>query len=265
MTTLHIPELAPDRLFSLGSFVITNTMINVWIALLIFLVLGFFLRRSLSLRPGKMQNFFEYIIESVLNTFDQVTGDRKKTLKFFPIVGTIFFFVLVSNWIGLLPGIGSITYGHKELLRPANTDLNLTVVMALVAVLGSHIMGLVTVGVFTHIGKYIQVAGIVKSFKKGPIAIFAALIEFMVGLLEIISEIAKVLSLSLRLFGNIFAGEVLIVVIRSLIGVVVPAPFMMLELLVGLIQAAVFAILTLVYFTIATSEPHGAEAEEGHH
>lgn len=259
MTTLHIPELAPDKLFTIGSFAITNTILNVWIALIIFLVLGLFLRRTLALRPGKLQNFLEYILESVLNTFDQVTGDRKKTLKFLPVVGTIFFFVLVSNWIGLLPGIGSITYGHKELFRPANTDLNLTVVMALVAVVGSHIMGLFTVGVFTHIGKYIQVAGIVKSLKKGPIAIFAALIEFAVGFLEIISEIAKVLSLSLRLFGNIFAGEVLIVVIRSLVGILVPTPFMMLELLVGLIQAAVFAILTLVYFTVATSEPHGAE------
>lgn len=264
MTTLHIPELAPDRLFTIGSFPITNTMLNVWIAIIFFLVLGFFLRRSLSLRPGKLQNFLEYILESVLGTFDQVTGDRKKTLKFLPIVGTIFFFILISNWIGLLPGIGSITYGHKEMFRPANTDLNLTVVMALVAVIGSHLMGLFTVGVFTHIGKYIQVVGVIKSIKKGPIAIFAALIEFMVGILEIISEMAKVLSLSLRLFGNIFAGEVLIVVIRSLVGIVVPAPFMMLELLVGLIQAAVFAILTLVYFTVASSEPHGAE-EEAHH
>lgn len=260
MTTLHIPELAPEKIFTIGSFAITNTMVNVWLAIVFFLVLGILLRRKVSLRPGKLQNFLEYVLEGVLNTFDQVTADRKKTIKFLPIVGTIFFFVLISNWIGLLPGIGSITIGgHKELLRPANTDLNLTVVMALVAVIGSHIMGLFTVGVFAHIGKYIQVGGIIKSLKKGPIAIFAALIEFAVGLLEIVSEMAKVLSLSLRLFGNIFAGEVLIVVIRSLVSVVVPTPFMMLELLVGLIQAAVFAILTLVYFTVATSEPHGAE------
>ena len=135
--------------------------------------------------------------------------------------------------------------------------------MALEAVIGSHIAGLFTVGVFTHIGKFIQIGGIVKSFKKGPIGIFAALVEFMVGILEIVGEMAKVLSLSLRLFGNIFAGEVLIIVIRSLVGILVPTPFMMLELLVGLIQAAVFAILTLVYFTVATSQPHGAE--EGSH
>ncbi len=261
--TFHIPELAPDVLLMVGNFPITNTMVNVWIALLFFLVLGIFIRRSVSLRPRKLQNFFEYILESVLNTFDQVTGERKKTLKFLPIVGTIFFFILISNWIGLMPGVGAVTFDGKEFFRPANTDLNLTVVMALVAVIGSHVAGLFTVGVFTHIGKFIQIGGIVKSFKKGPIGIFAALVEFMVGILEIVGEMAKVLSLSLRLFGNIFAGEVLIIVIRSLVGILVPTPFMMLELLVGLIQAAVFAILTLVYFTVATSQPHGAE--EGSH
>jgi len=263
MSTLHIPTLAPDVLFTVGNFPITNTMVNVWIALAIFLVLGILIKRSVALRPGKLQNFFEYILEGILNTFDQVTGDRKRTLKFFPIVGTLFFFILISNWIGLLPGVGALTWEGKEALRPANTDLNLTVVMALVAVIGSHLAGIFTLGFFTHVGKFIQFGGVVKSFKKGPIGIFAGLIEFMVGLLEIVSEVAKVLSLSLRLFGNIFAGEVLIVVIRSLVGIVVPTPFMMLELLVGLIQASVFAILALVYFSIASSEPHGAE--EGHH
>ena len=112
---------------------------------------------------------------------------------------------------------------------------------------------------FAHIGKFIQIKGIIKSLTKGPIAIFTAIVEFGVGILEIISEIAKVVSLSLRLFGNIFAGEVLITVIATLVAFAVPTPFMMLELLVGLIQASVFAMLTLVYLTVAVQEPHGTE------
>lgn len=192
-----------------------------------------------------------------------MTGDRKKTIRFLPIVGTIFFFILLSNWLGLLPGTGSITVGHNMLLRPANTDLNLTVVMALVSVIASHVFAFLSIGVFTHLGKFVQIGNIVSSFKKGPMAIFQALIEFAVGLLEIVSEAAKVLSLSLRLFGNIFAGEVLISVMSALVAALVPAPFMLLELLVGLIQAAVFAMLTLVYLTVAGQEPHGSEA--GHH
>ena len=260
MTEIHIPTLAPDVLFHVGPFAITNTMVNVWIAMGIFLVLGLLIFRRISLRPGKLQNACEHILELLFPYFDQVTGERKRTMRFLPIVGSVFFFILLSNWLGLLPGTGSISLGHTFLLRPANTDLNLTLAMALVSVISSHVFGLLTVGVFTHIGKFIQIKGILKSIRKGPVAIFTALIELMVGFIEIISEMAKVLSLSLRLFGNIFAGEVLISVIGALVALAVPAPFMLLELLVGLIQASVFAMLTLVYLTVATEEPHGAEA-----
>ena len=257
---IHIPTLAPETLFHVGQFSITNTMINVWLAMVILFVFGLFVKRACRLKPTKLQNTCEYFLEILLGYFDQVTGDRKKTIKFLPIVGSVFFFILLSNWLGLLPGTGSITYGHTMLLRPANSDLNLTVAMALTSVIASHLFGLFTVGFFTHIGKFIQIKGLIKSFAKGPIAIFTALIELMVGVIEIVSEIAKVLSLSLRLFGNIFAGEVLISVISALVSLIVPTPFMLLELLVGLIQAGVFTMLTIVYLTIATSEPHGAES-----
>lgn len=259
MGEIHIPTFAPEVLFQIGSVNITNTVVNAWIAILLFLILGLLLCRNIKDKPGKLQNACEYILETLLPYFDQVTGSRKKTIKFLPIVGSIFFFILLSNWLGLLPGTGSIKLGHYFLLRPANTDLNLTLAMALTAVISSHIFGFAAVGVFTHIGKFIQIGGLIKSLKKGPVAIFTAFIEFGVGLLEIISEIAKVLSLSLRLFGNIFAGEVLISVISALVSVVVPTPFMGLELLVGLVQATVFSILTLVYLTVASSAPHGAE------
>lgn len=256
---MHIPDVAPEVLFHVGSIPITNTIINVWIAIIVFLILGILLRKRVKLIPGKLQNACEYFLEKVFGYFDQVTGSRKKTIKFVPLVGSIFFFILLSNWLGLLPGTGSITVDHVPLLRPANTDLNLTVVMALVAVIASNIWGMVAVGVFTHLNKFVQIGSVVKSFKKGPIAVFTALIEFVVGLIEIVSEIAKIISLSLRLFGNIFAGEVLITVIASLVPLFIPTPFMLLEVLVGIIQASVFAMLTLVYLTISTSEPHAEE------
>ncbi|HYE60002.1 MAG TPA: FoF1 ATP synthase subunit a [Candidatus Kapabacteria bacterium] len=259
MAEIHIPTLAPEVLFHIGPIAVTNTMINATLALLILLALGIAISRKTKLRPGKLQNGAEYILELLLPYFDQVTGERKKTLRFLPIVGSVFFFILLSNWMGLLPGTGSISVGHSFLLRPANSDLNLTLAMALVAVVSSHIFGLLTVGVFAHVGKFIQFGGLLRSIKKGPIAIFTACIEFMVGLLEIISELSKVLSLSLRLFGNIFAGEVLISVITALAAAFIPTPFMLLEVLVGLIQASVFAMLTLVYLTVAVQEPHGTD------
>jgi len=253
---IHIPTLAPEVVFHIGQLPVTNTMINVWLAMIIFLIIGIVIKTNLSFRPGKFQNGFEYILELLMGYFDQVTGDRKKTLRFMPIVGSVFFFILLSNWLGLLPGTGSIKIGHAMLLRPANSDLNLTVVMALVAVISSHLFGLVSVGIFTHLNKFIQIGTFIKSLRKGPVAILTAVIELGVGLIEIVSEIAKVVSLSLRLFGNIFAGEVLISVISGLVSVFVPAPFMMLELLVGLIQASVFTMLTLVYMTVLSTEPH---------
>lgn len=253
--SMHIPTLAPEILFTIWSLPITNTMVNAWLAIVIFLILGIIIKKKTKLKPGKFQNGCEFFLEGLLGYFDQVTGERQKTLRFLPMVGAIFFFILLSNWLGLLPGTGSITVGHNFLLRPANTDLNLTAAMALVAVIGSHLFGLVTVGVFTHLNKFIQIGTFIKSLRRGPIAIFTAVIELGVGLIEIVSEMAKVLSLSLRLFGNIFAGEVLITVIASLVGLLVPTPFMLLELLVGIIQASVFAMLALVYLTVMTTKP----------
>jgi len=257
MDNLHIPTIAPEVVFQIGSINITNTMINAWIAILIFLALGVFIKKSINIRPGKLQNACEYFLETLLGYFDQVTGDREKTMRFLPIVGSIFFFILLSNWLGLIPGTGTLKFGHNPVLRPAATDLNLNLAMALVSVMASHIYGFIAVGFFTHIGKFIQIKNFFKSLTKGPIAIFTAFIELFVGLLEIISEIAKVISLSFRLFGNVFAGEVLLSVMAALFAALLPAPFMLLELLVGLIQAAVFAMLTLAYLVVATSVPHG--------
>lgn len=256
---MHIPEIPPDVLFHIGSIPVTNTIINAWLAIIIFFALGMSLRKKWNIRPGKLQNAGEYFLEILLGYFDQVTGDRKKTMRFLPVVGSVFFFILLSNWLGLLPGTGSITWGHKMLLRPANTDLNLTVAMAISSVVISHLFGLFTVGLFTHLNKFIQIGTLIKSLKHGPVAIFTAVVEIGVGVIEIVSEVAKVLSLSLRLFGNIFAGEVLISVISSLVVFLVPTPFMLLELLVGLVQAGVFTMLTLVYLTVMTTAPHGEE------
>lgn len=256
----HIPTLAPDVVFQIGGFGITNTIINAWLGIAIFLVIGIFIRLRLSLRPNGLQNAAEFFLETMLGYFDQVTGDRKKTLKFLPIVGSVFFFILLSNWLGLLPGTGNLTWNHEFVLRPANTDLNLTAAMAISAVVLSHIYGLITVGVFTHLNKFIQIGSFIKSLKKGPVAIFTAIIELGVGLIELVSELAKVLSLSLRLFGNVFAGEVLLSVMIGLVSFAVPAPFMLLELLVGVIQAGVFAMLALMYLTVMTTAPVHEEA-----
>jgi F-type H+-transporting ATPase subunit a len=205
-----------------------------------------------------------------------VTHDRQKSRRFLPICGTLFLFILFSNWLGLIPGVGSIGvwathHGEAELIplfRAATADLNMTLAMGIGAVVLSHIVGVGTIGFFKHWSKFIQVAGIwkaIKSFAKdgigqGLINVFVSLVELAVGFIELISEVAKMISLSLRLFGNIFAGEVLLWVFFSLVAYLVPVPFYFMEMIVGVVQAMIFATLTLVYLTAMTEAPHGEEA-----
>jgi F-type H+-transporting ATPase subunit a len=208
------------------------------------------------------------IVDGALNMADSVTGDRKKTLRIFPIVFTIFLFILLNNWFGLLPGVGSIgflekTAGHSAFvpfLRGGTADLNTTLALALFSVLGANIFGIFVVGAWRHFNKFVGVKSILeipKKVLKEPAIIFVNPIKFFVGIVEIIGEIAKVASLSFRLFGNIFAGEVLLSSLSLIFAFIIPIPFIFLEIIVGIVQALIFAMLTLVYFTIAsTVEEH---------
>ena len=271
---MNLPPLAAEPLFHIGSFPVTNAYVNSTLALVILVIVAFLIKISLKDVPGRLQSFVETMIETLLGYFDQVTNDREKSKKLLPFVGTVFLFILLSNWLGQLPGTGSIGLwlmheGHLELipiLRPATSDLNLTLAIALVSVIGSHVLGVFTLGFFTHWNKFIQLGTIWKALKTlSPIKILTALVEFLVGIIELFSEVAKVVSLSLRLFGNIFAGEVLMTVIASLFAYGLPLPFIALEFIVGIVQATVFALLTLVYLTVASSAPHGDEEHDEKH
>ncbi len=265
--SLVLPPVAAEPVFHIGGFIITNSMMNGWIAVVFFVLVAFFVRKRTAIIPKGFQNVMEALVEFILKEVEKVTGDKKKARQFLPIVGTIFLFILFSNWLGLLPGTGSIgIWGELNgkielipLLRPATSDLNLTLAMALFSVITSHVMALITVGPLNHISKFINLRGMIKAIPKGPMALIVAIIEFGVGFIEIISEIAKVASLSLRLFGNIFAGEVLITVMLGLFALVVPIPFLFLEILVGAVQATVFAMLTLAYLIVATDKQEHAE------
>lgn len=256
-----IPPLVAESIFHIGSFPITNTYINSWIAVLFFAGLALMLRKRVSLIPRGLQNAVEGLLEFILGYIDNLTKDRQRSLKFLPIVGGLFLFILFSNWVGLVPGTGSIfrnimgEHGIEQapLFRPTNTDLNMTLAMGISVVIISHIFGIIAIGFWKYGNKYIKIGDFIHSFKKGGMSVAVAAIEFAVGIIEIFSEIAKMVSLSLRLFGNVFAGEVLLTVLASLVAFLVPLPFMFLEILVGLIQAVVFAMLTLVYLTMATT------------
>lgn len=243
---VHI-SLRAEELFRIGDFPVTNALL---MSLLTFVVLGlgsYLLWRKISVVPGKVQGIFELVLEAILDLMDSVLGDRRKSEKYLPLVATIFLFVMVSNWLGLLPGVGSIFMhtheGEAPLFRSAAADLNFTLALGVLAVIAINILGILAIGIKKHAGKFFD---------------FSNPINFFVGILELISEFAKIISFSFRLFGNVFAGEVLLTIVAFLVPYIIPLPFLFLETFVGFIQAFVFAMLALVFVAIATTE-HGAE------
>lgn len=252
----HI-EIAAEKLFTIGGFTITNTLVTSWIIVALLIAVAVLVRRRLALVPGGLQNVFELFVEQFIALMQGVLGSRDTAEKYFPVVGTVFIFILASNWLGIMPGIGSVgffetTPDHHEkfipLLRSAASDLNVTLALATVTVFIIHVLAVGAIGFRAHLSKFFTI--------RNPIDAF-------VGLLELISEFAKIISFSFRLFGNIFAGEVLLVVTGFLMPFGGPLPFLMLEIFVGFVQALVFAMLTTVFISIAVSH-HGAE-EVAHH
>lgn len=261
----HETSLAPEPVFYIGKFEITNSLVNAWISVALLVVFAVIIGRKVKQVPRGLQNFFEFILEGALGVMDGVTHSRAKSMKFLPLVFSLFIFILVNNWLGLIPGVGTIGYtvmhsGHQVFvpyLRGSTADLNTTLALALIAVFAANIIGAVVVGVWTYTNKFIRINDLLeipKKIRKQPTIAIINPIQFFVGLIEIISEIAKIFSLSFRLFGNVFAGEVLLASIAALIAFVVPVPFYFLEILVGVIQALIFSMLTLVYLTVATME-----------
>ncbi len=300
-------------------YALTNTVIATWLSIFVLLLLSLFVKKSISDVPGRLQSIAEIIVEFFLNLAESMTSPEKAR-KFLPLVLTIFLFVLTSNWLGILPGFGTIgkiesredaihhaqelaeiqgkkfhesdvhtiifdgegSFGllpigsirnvkdhddhssdhksdehkHKSVekgkqegllipyFRSANTDLNTTLAIAIVAMVLVHFWGFSILGFGSHLSKFIN-------FKSGPVG-------FFVGILEGISEFARIISFTFRLFGNIFAGEVLLFAMAFLLPLIGIIPFLGLELFVGLIQALIFSVLTLVFASMATVS-HGDE------
>jgi F-type H+-transporting ATPase subunit a len=302
---LHI-SISAEELFKIGGLSITNSILSSLIISAILIIFAIIVRSKLTntSHPTGWQNFAEWIIESLYNLVHSVTNDEKKTKLFFPWVATFFLFILLNNWVSLLPGVGTIgllkeeeaqtqtqssqvinkvkltpsvyaleadkdinqdrqpitktnsqehesipdekldineEHGKKTtifvpLFRAGTADLNTTIALAFLSVILTQIFGI------SHQG--------MKYFKK--FINFSNPILFFVGILEAISEVAKIISFAFRLFGNIFAGEVLLMVTAFLIPLFIPLPFYGLEVFVGLIQALVFVMLSLIFFNMAT-------------
>ena len=231
-------SLKAQQIFSIGSFGVTNGLFLTLIASLILIIFSLYFKSKIKMIPGKLQGAVEMGAESLLNLMESTLGSMAAAEKYFPLIATIFIFILTSNLLGILPGVGSLYFGETPLLRSPAADLNFTLAFAVISVIVTNIIGMASVGAFKHLGKYFNF--------KGPI-------DFFIGMLELISEFAKIISLSFRLFGNVFAGEVLLTIIFFLAPYFIPLPFLFLEIFVGAIQAFIFAMITLVSISLHTA------------
>lgn len=246
-------SIAAEKLFSIGSFVVTNAfLIGVIVSVLLVTLITRISRKPAAVPKG-LQNVLEVIFEALLDLVESVTQDKKQAHQFFPLVATIFLFVLIANWAGLLPGLGTVGVLHEAhegqatiipFLRSTSADLNFTLALSLMTVFIIQFTGIVALGVVKY-GKKFFISPLHKPYVIGTV----------VGILELVSEVGKIISFTFRLFGNVFAGEVLLTVMLHLVPYFLPLPFMFLEVFVGFIQAVVFSMLTLVFLKMATIEP----------
>lgn len=228
---------------------LTSTMVTTWFTLILLTVAVIIFRARIKEIPGKMQVIVELLIGGAFDYCKEAFESKERARKFFPLIMTIFIFILALNWIGLLPGVDAVgifktvhdTHTLVPFLHPANTDLNITIGLAIVAFVSIELSGIFALGLWKYGGKFIN---------------FSSPLAFLIGIIELFSELARLISFSFRLFGNIFAGKTLIVIAIFFVPFILPVPILAFEMFVGLIQAFIFAVLTLFFIKLAVQEPH---------
>ncbi len=287
---------APDIITNIGPLPITNTLLHTLIVDAVLILTALYVSKNITKIPRGLQNIIEPVIDGMYSLTESIATSKDATKRIFPFIMTFFLFIFTANFAGLLPGIGTIGFfeegaahsqalgkayatetpheststntqtakpeEHKEenapvehseaalvpLFRGATSDINVTLALAIISVFATHMLSIQVTGIKDYLSRY---------FSFNPINLY-------VGLLELVAEITKIISLSFRLFGNIFAGEIALHTISKLVAFVAPLPFLLLESIVSVVQALVFSVLTLVFMAVLTT-PHHAHAEEGSH
>lgn len=244
MASLNI-SISAEPVTHIGSFTVTNSIISTFLVtgLLILFALFFSRRIKKTGKPSRLQGVVEFLVEGVYGFIESIVGPQKARV-FFPLLTTFFIFILFSNWSGLIPGVGTIGYrgihnGHEALIpyfRAPTADLNTTLALGIVSLFMVQAYGFKYLG-FKYLKKFFD---------------FSNPINFFVGILELISDVSKIMSFAFRLFGNILAGEILLLVIGMIVPILGPTPFLGLEVFVGLVQALVFMMLSTVFINMAT-------------
>lgn len=251
METISLPSAI---LFNIGPIHVTNALLTAFVLTLVFFFVMLKAKRKYGLVPSRFQMVMELGIDYIWQNVKSAFKDEEKAKRFFPMLMTIFLFIIVANQLSLIPLVFNIVVGDVKVFRLPTSDLSMTFAFALFIVILSNALAF-KMAPIQHLGKFINIKGFFKIKKPGDIG--TAVLDLFFGVLDIISELAKVLSLSFRLFGNVFAGEVMVVVIAGLsayTAYLVPIPFIVLSVFSGLIQALVFVFLSTQYMAITISD-----------
>ncbi len=262
------PQLPAEGLFHIFGFTVTNTLFASWVSIIVVVAICFFATRKINIVPKRLQMMVESIIGYLLGFCQDIAGEENGR-KFFPIIATIFLFVIMNALLSLIPGYGTITYTNAEgevmhLQRGAITDINFPLAIALISIIFVELWGIKTVGPIRYFGKFLNGKRFVAAhkkiftgrFKEGFAGLFYGIIDIFIGMIEALSDVMRGLSFTFCLFGNMTGGEILLLVIVFLAPYLLAIPFYGLELLVGYIQAIIFAGLTLVFAAIAMTPAH---------
>lgn len=246
-----IDTIAPETVFLIGDFPIANSTLAIVLVAVLIALACFFIIRKFKINPNKIQICFEIIYEGIEAILSQITGKKFRSQILFSFIATLFIFIALANLITFIPGISSFTFNGVFVFRSPTADFNTTFALALGAILLIQFVSIKEWGFFGHIAKFFKFKEVYKGFKQGISEGMISLVDFFIGLLDIIGEIAKVISLSLRLFGNIYAGMVLTTVIFGALAYFLPVIWLGFGLLFGIVQAVVFSSLVAAYYMMA--------------
>ena len=249
----EIPTITAPTLGSVGPITIATSSVTILFITILIITLCVYVSRF-KLIPGRFQHLMEMLYELITSFITSIVGDRERARRIIPYVGSLMVYLLIANLLPIMPGVSGfsiIVHGeHIPLFRGATTDFNTTFGLALAIIVTIQLVGMKEQGIFGYLSHFIQIKQVINGFKKGFGEGMVAIIGFMVGLIEIVSEFAKMLSLSLRLFGNLFAHEVLTVILLGAFAFGVPAVWVGMGVLVGVVQSIVFVALVTVYYSL---------------
>lgn len=258
----EIPPVGNEFVFHIGSFGVSNSTMFALLIAIIILILGLTLKKD-SLIPSKARAFVEIVYEAIHAQIKSITVSEKHTERVFAIIGAVFLYIGMSNYLGLLPGLGSITIGGHPFFRVPTSDFNTTIGLSFGALIIIQIVAIYDNGGWVYFNKFIPITQLRQDFKKGMMAPLYALITILITTLELIGEVTRSLSIALRLFGNLYAGDVLTFVLLGIFSIGLPAVWTGLGLLIAIVQTIVFGSLITIFYLQAVS--HGAhESVEAH-